>query len=91
MLDLLYMPSEGILADYKTITISPSTTWDLVYKVLDAYNRSTLGTKVAGVGVGGAATACSVLYFSLRYSYIYDIVENWEVVLATSDIVNANA
>ncbi|PPJ53318.1 hypothetical protein CBER1_00903 [Cercospora berteroae] len=91
VLDLLHMPSAGISPDYETITVSPSTTWDLVYEVLDAHNRSTLGTKVAGIGVGGASTSCGVSYFSPRYGYICDMVENWEVVLATGDIVNANA
>ncbi|KAI5370384.1 putative FAD-binding domain, PCMH-type, FAD-binding, type PCMH, subdomain 2 [Septoria linicola] len=90
VIDLLHMPTAGISPDHETITVSPSTTWDLVYEALDVHNRSTLGTKVAGVGVGGAATACGVSYFSPRYGYICDMVENWEVVLATGDIVNAN-
>lgn len=33
---------------------------------------------------------CGVSYFSPRYGFICDLVENFEVVLATGDIVNAN-
>ena len=91
LIDLLHLPSSGVSPDYETITVSPSTTWDQVYEELALYNRSTLGTKVAGVGVGGAATSCGASYFSPRYGFICDMVENFEVVLATGDIVNANS
>lgn len=52
LINLERLPSPGISPDHKTITISPSQTWDMVYEELDAYNLSTLGAKVAGVGVG---------------------------------------
>lgn len=91
VVDLVHMPSEGLSDDLETITVSPSMTWDQVYETLEVHNRSTLGTKVAGPGVGGAATSCGVSYFSPRYGFICDIVENFEVVLATGEIVNANA
>ena len=91
VVDLIHMPSEGLSEDHETITVSPSMTWDQVYDTLEVYNRSTLGTKVAGPGVGGGVTQCGVSYLSPRYGYICDIVENFEVVLATGEIVNANA
>ncbi|KAF2172665.1 hypothetical protein M409DRAFT_62416 [Zasmidium cellare ATCC 36951] len=91
VLDLIHMPSAGLSPDHETITVSPSTAWDTVYDTLAPYNRSAVGTKVSGVGVGGSATACGVSYLSFRYGYICDMVENFEVVLATGDIVNANA
>lgn len=84
------MPSAGLSPDHETITVSPSTGWDTVYETLDVHNRSAVGTKVSGVGVGGSATSCGVSYYSTRYGYICDMVENFEVVLATGDIVNAN-
>ncbi|KAK3713687.1 FAD-dependent monooxygenase ctb5 [Vermiconidia calcicola] len=90
VLDTLHLPSSGLSPNHETITVSPSTTWDQVYEGLAEKNRSTLGTKVAGVGVGGAATSCGVSYFSPRHGFICDMVENFEVVLATGDVVNAN-
>jgi FAD/FMN-containing dehydrogenase len=112
VMDLLHLPSKGLALDHKTVTVSPSMTWDQVYELLDEHKLSTLGTKVAGVGrhrgarqtsekcadpnvkfvgVGGAALSCGVSYFSPRYGFICDMIENFEVVLATGDIVNANA
>lgn len=90
VLDLVHMPSAGLSPDLETITVSPSTTWDLVYEMLDDHNRSAVGAKVTGVGVGGSVLSCGVSYYSTRYGYICDMVENFEVVLATGDIVNAN-
>ena len=90
VIDTSNLPSSGLSPDHETITVSPSTRWVQVYQTLAAHNRSTLGTKVAGVGVGGSATSCGVSYFSPRHGFICDMVENFEVVLATGDIVNAN-
>ncbi|KAI9685962.1 MAG: hypothetical protein M1820_010700 [Bogoriella megaspora] len=91
VIDLTNMPSAGLAADRKTITVSPSQTWDQVFAALDAYNLATLGGRVGGVGVGGLTTGCGISYFSPRYGFTCDMVENFEVVLASGDIVNANA
>lgn len=58
VIDLKNMPSPGLAADHKTITVSPSRTWDQVYSTLDAFGLSTLGGRVAGVGIGGLVTGC---------------------------------
>jgi len=77
VLDLLHLPTKGLSPDLGTVTVPPSLAWDMVYELLDEYSLSTLGTKVAGVGVGGAATSCGVSYFSPRYGFICDMVENY--------------
>ena len=58
VLDLENMPSPGLSADLKTITVSPSQTWDQVFATLDAFDLATLGGRVGGVGVGGLTTGC---------------------------------
>ncbi|KAH4050217.1 hypothetical protein HBI56_063040 [Parastagonospora nodorum] len=88
---LTNMPSQGLAEDHKTITVSPSTTWDQVFATLDIFDLATLGGRVGGVGVGGLATGCGVSYFSPRFGFTCNMVENFEVVLANGDIVNANA
>ncbi|KAI9694038.1 MAG: FAD-dependent monooxygenase ctb5 [Bathelium mastoideum] len=85
------MPSPGLAPDHETITVSPSKTWDQVFATLDAFDLATLGGRVGGVGVGGLTTGCGISYFSPRYGFTCDMVENFEVVLASGDIVNANA
>ncbi|PSN62384.1 oxidoreductase [Corynespora cassiicola Philippines] len=85
------LPSAGLAADHKTITVSPSTTWDEVFSVLDVFHLATLGGRVGGVGVGGLTTGCGISYFSPRFGFTCNMVENFEVVLASGDVVNANA
>lgn len=58
VLDLQNMPSPGLAADLKTITVSPSRTWDQVFAELDDAGLATLGGRVGGVGVGGLTTGC---------------------------------
>ncbi|KXH60168.1 FAD binding domain-containing protein [Colletotrichum salicis] len=91
VIDLKNIPAAGISADQKTITVSPSQTWDQVTEQLDPFDLSTLGARVAGVGVGGAVLNCGTSFFSPRYGFICDVVEEFEVVLANGDIVHASA
>jgi len=58
VINLEKLPSPGLAADHKTITVSPSQTWDSVYETLGAFDLATLGGRVAGVGVGGLTTGC---------------------------------
>ena len=58
VVDLENMPSPGLAPDHKTITVSPSQTWDKVFTTLDAFDLATLGGRVGGVGVGGLTTGC---------------------------------
>ncbi|KAF2219506.1 oxidoreductase [Elsinoe ampelina] len=91
VIDTTYLPRPGLSKDKKTIVVSPSETWDGVYAQLDPHNLSTLGGRVGGVGVGGLVTGCGISYYSPRYGFTCDVIDNFEVVLATGDIVNANA
>lgn len=58
VINLVNMPRPGLADDRESITISPGQTWDEVYEVMDAEHLTTLGARVAGVGVGGAVTGC---------------------------------
>ncbi|KAH7084743.1 oxidoreductase [Paraphoma chrysanthemicola] len=90
VIHLKNMPSPGLASDHKTITVSPSTTWDEVFATLDVFDLATLGGRVGGVGVGGLTTGCGISYFSPRFGFTCNMVENFEVVLANGTIVNAN-
>lgn len=91
VIDLKNLPVPGISLDRKSITVSPSQRWDEVTQELDGYNLSTLGARVASVGTGGATLSCGTSFFSARYGFICDLVEEFEVVLANGDVVHANA
>lgn len=73
VIDLKNMPSIGLAPDHETITVSPSQKWDDVYQTLDAFDLSTLGGRVAGVGVGGLTTgckSCSEFHQSMQWQLI---------------------
>lgn len=46
---------------------------------------------MADVGVGGLTTGGGISFFSPQYGYVCDNVQNSEVVLASGEVVNANA
>lgn len=71
--------------------IGPGNRWEAVYEYTDARNVSTSGGRVGIVGVGGLTTGGGISFFSPRYGFVCDNVENFEVVLASGQVVNANA
>lgn len=54
------MPSAGLSEDMKTMTVSPARKWDDLYDELGPYNKTVIGGRVAGVGVGGLITGCKL-------------------------------
>ncbi|KXT11005.1 hypothetical protein AC579_5008 [Pseudocercospora musae] len=86
VIDLNNLPASGLSADRRKITVSPSQKWDEVYELLDTYNLSTLGGRVAGVGVGGLITGCGISYFSPRYGFACDLV-----ILGTGEILTPSS
>jgi hypothetical protein len=73
------------------VEIGPGNRWGDVYSVLDEQGLSTLGGRVASVGVGGLVTGGGISFFSPQYGYVCDNVDNFEVVLASGQVVNANS
>lgn len=89
--DLQKLNEVTVFSKRKTVRIGPGNRWADVYLKLDALNLATSGGRVGIVGVGGLITGGGVSFFSPRYGYVCDNVENFEVVLASGQIVNANA
>ena len=77
--------------DRTKVVIGPGNRWAGVYSQLDAKNLATSGGRVASVGVGGLTTGGGISFFSARYGFVCDNVLNFEVVLASGQIVNANS
>lgn len=89
--DLQKLNEVTVSSNKKTVRIGPGNRWGDVYLKLDALNLATSGGRVSIVGAGGLITGGGVSFFSPRYGYVCDNVENFEVVLASGQIVNANA
>ncbi|KAH8892205.1 FAD-binding domain-containing protein [Thozetella sp. PMI_491] len=90
-LDLSNMNSSVLSADRSYISIGGGAIWH------DAYTRSN-GTGVAypggrcpGTGVGGVTLGGGYSWFTGEVGFVADSILNYEVVLASGQIVNANS
>ncbi|KAK8134745.1 hypothetical protein PG984_006757 [Apiospora sp. TS-2023a] len=98
-IDLSKLKHVDVSADRTSVNIGPGNRWGDVYSILDEQGLSTSGSRVASVGVGGLVTGGGMSFFSPRYGYVCDNVEglliddeqNFEVVLTSGEIANANA
>lgn len=88
-------------------SIGAGERWGNVYRKLDAMGLSVSGGRVSKPGVAGLTTGGmfdksrlrneltvdqgGISYFSTRKGFVCDNVVNYEVVLASGEIVNANA
>ena len=80
-----------VALDKKSVSVGPGNRWGEVYSKLDALGLSTSGGRVASVGVGGLTLGGGISFFSPRYGLVCDNILNYEIVLSSSRIVNANA
>ncbi|KAF2404902.1 FAD-binding domain-containing protein [Trichodelitschia bisporula] len=77
--------------DRKTVAVGPGNRWADVYSKLDAVGLGVSGGRVATVGVGGLVTGGGISFFSRERGFVADAVVNFQVVLASGAVVNANA
>ncbi|KAK6818903.1 oxidoreductase [Apiospora arundinis] len=80
-----------VSVDEKTVQVGPGNRWGDVYRTLDSRGLAVLGGRLATVGVGGLVTGGGFSHFSPRYGFVCDTVDDFEIVLASGAIVNANA
>lgn len=106
LIDLQKMKTLSLSDDKKVVHVGPGNRWGDVAPFLDKYELSAVGGRHLQVGVGGVIlggkciSTCTTLYtnlsegglpiFSSLYGLPCDNVENFEVVLGDSRIVQAN-
>ncbi|PQE08956.1 oxidoreductase FAD-binding protein [Rutstroemia sp. NJR-2017a WRK4] len=95
--------NDGITIDLRSIntvevnetrgiaSIGGGAIWGHVYEKLDPLGLSVVGGHVYDVGIGGFTLGGGFSSLSPRYGMCCDMVENFEVVLASGEIINANA
>ncbi|KAF2803576.1 FAD-binding domain-containing protein [Mytilinidion resinicola] len=91
VLDLGALNTISILPAENVVSVGPGATWDKVYEELEKHKMTVVGGRVSGVGVGGLIIRGGMSHFSNHWGLVCDNVKNFEVVLADSTIVNANA
>ncbi|KAH8586118.1 hypothetical protein B0O99DRAFT_695797 [Bisporella sp. PMI_857] len=73
------------------ISIAAGERWSNVYAKLDGTGLGVTGSRSGRGGIGGLALEGGLSFFSSREGFVSDNVVNYEVVLASGAIVNANA
>ncbi|KAM3065246.1 hypothetical protein ACMFMF_011187 [Clarireedia jacksonii] len=77
--------------DNSVASIGPGQRWGAVYEALDPYGVSVVGGRIPQVGVAGLILGGGLSHFSSEYGLAADNVKNFEVVLASGELANANA
>ncbi|KAH3940844.1 hypothetical protein HBI56_066130 [Parastagonospora nodorum] len=75
----------------KLASIQPGSRWGNVFQELLKQQVCVAGGRDGNVGVGGFLTGGGNSFFSGLYGFGCDNVANFEVVLASGDIINANS
>ncbi|KAK8052712.1 hypothetical protein PG996_012013 [Apiospora saccharicola] len=92
---------DGITVDLRSLTgvevrdgvvrVAAGESWGAVYEYLEPHGLGVTGGKSTTCGIGGLATQGGLSLFSTREGFICDNVVNFEVVVASGEILNANA
>ncbi|KAI5926454.1 hypothetical protein F4810DRAFT_539542 [Camillea tinctor] len=90
-IDLGLMSTTTYDADTSTAKIQAGSTWEKVYETLGLEGKTVPGGRTATVGVAGFLTGGGNTFYTARRGFGCDNVINFEVVLATGEVVNANA
>ncbi|KAK3687935.1 hypothetical protein B0T22DRAFT_439508 [Podospora appendiculata] len=71
--------------------LGPGLRWHEVYEWISAFGLGVSGGRYAPVGVPGYLLGGGINFFGSRFGWSSNMVSNYEIVLANSTIVNANA
>lgn len=87
-IDLTLIDQVQLLYNNTVASIGAGTSWPKVYEAMSGTRRAVAGGD--DTGVGGMILAGGISPFSSRVGLTVDTVLNFEVVLASGEIVNAN-
>ncbi|KAH8593611.1 hypothetical protein B0O99DRAFT_742606 [Bisporella sp. PMI_857] len=91
-IDLSKLKVNAVVVDPRTklATIGAGARWGDVYQTLAAQGLTVVGGRVSSVGVGGLSLGGGLSYYSPIQGFVCDSIVNYEVVLASGEIVQAN-
>lgn len=90
-LDLRYINETTLSADHKSVTLGTGSTWISAYTNLNGTGVAFPGGRYGLVGVGGLALGGGLSFVSPKVGWVADNIINFEVVLSSGTIVNANS
>ena len=91
LFDIKKLRTLKMSGDKKVLTTGAGNQWADVHTYADKYEKSVTGGRHLQVGVSGVLLGGGYPVFSSLYGMACDNVKNFEVVLGSSKIVNANA
>lgn len=89
-IDLHYLNSTSLSKDRSYVTLGSGITWGESYAVFEKENIGFTGGICQDVGVGGLAVGGGQSLFQASKGWVVDNILNYEVVLASGQIVNVN-
>ncbi|KAI8936156.1 hypothetical protein NX059_007651 [Plenodomus lindquistii] len=90
-IDLGLMNSTTWNADTEVASIQPGSRWNAVYTTLEPLGVTVAGGRAGTVGVAGFLTGGGNSFYTAQKGFACDNVVNYEVVLATGEVINASA
>ncbi|KAF2704334.1 FAD-binding domain-containing protein [Pleomassaria siparia CBS 279.74] len=76
--------------DNTTVSVGAGETWGSVYEKLIPLGLMVAGGRMLDVGVAGLTLGGGLSYFTGKVGFVADTVTNFEIVLASGQVVNAN-
>ncbi|KAK5132818.1 hypothetical protein LTR08_008619 [Meristemomyces frigidus] len=89
-LDLSYINKTTLSRDRTFACLGTGSTWLNAYQELDHTGIAFPGGRCGDAGVGGLTLGGGISFFTPRVGFVADNVLNYEVVLASGEIVHAN-
>ncbi|KAK3984677.1 bifunctional solanapyrone synthase [Cladorrhinum sp. PSN332] len=90
-IDMRGLKGIALSPDKYTVEISVGETWTAVYAELDKHGLSTSGGRVGRVGIAGFILGGGLSMVSSRRGFACDSVTEFKLVLASGELVRANA
>jgi hypothetical protein len=85
-IDLANLNEITLRSDQAQTAVGAGNTWYDVYTKLQPLGLTVIGGRVSAIGVGGLTLGGGISFFSGRYGWACDNVNNYEVVLADGSI-----
>ena len=89
-IDLRYINETTLSADRESVILGVGSTWLNAYTNLNGTGIAFPGGRYGLVGVGGLTLGGGLSFFAPKVGWVADNVINFEVVLASGAVVNAN-
>jgi hypothetical protein len=89
-IDMTGLLTISVNEDSSVASVGAGANWLDVYAFLDPLNKTVAGGRNGAVGVGGLTLGGGISYFSPQVGFTCDTVVNFEVVMASGRLINAN-